>query len=327
MIMKCKILMMGLIMAMLFTSILWAQERPREGEVRGLFLRLDERMVGEQEYLAIVIRPMESDEPVTLLLPQRPEELRALAHQLREGQNVEIVYVVEEGQKWVRRIETERRPGPEEREQMLLVLRSDIERQRMAEQIDKMRGRLAELRQAAERAEREGQHDRAAELREQARRMAEEIDAHVRKAKDRGPAEAEELERRREEERRVEARRRIRPGRPEGLWERREVDRRWPRPMEIEPRRERIRERPEPPGPGAHLERMQEELHDLLAEHLERMANAFRELQMHVERLERQLQELRAENDRLKSQLREGPRSRIERETEVRERREQRETE
>jgi len=324
---KYKILMIGIVLSLLFTSMLWAEERPREGEVRGLFLRLDERQVGEQEYLAIVIRPMESDEPVTLLLPQRREELGALARQLREGQNVEIVYVVEEGQKWVRRIETERRPGPEERERMVLVVRSDIERRRIAEQIEKTRGRLAELREAAERAEREGEHDRAAELREQAKRMAEEIDAHAREAKDRRPAEAEELERWREEERRAEPWRRIRPERPEGLWERREVERRWPRPMEIEPWRERIRERREPPAPGEHLERMQKELHDLLAEHLERMANAFRELQMHVERLERQLQELRAENARLKGQLREGPRSRIERETEVRERREQRETE
>jgi len=315
---KYKILMIGIVMAPLFTSMLWGEERAREGEVRGLFLRLAEREVGEQEYLAIVIRPMEGEKPVTLLLPRRREELGAFARQLREGQNVEIVYVVEEGQKWVRRIEAERRPGPEERERMVLVVRSDIERRRIAEQIEKTRARLAELREAAERAERQGQHDRAAELREEARRVAEEIDAHVRRAKGGRPVEAEELERpmrRRFEHREMAERRR------EGV-PHREIQRRIRR----EPP-EDIRERHEPRGPGAHLERMQKELHDVLAEHLERMANAFRELQMHVERLERQLQELRAENTRLKSQLHEGHWLRSERETEIHERKEQGETE
>ncbi|MFQ6036128.1 MAG: hypothetical protein ACE5NM_09835 [Sedimentisphaerales bacterium] len=299
-----KIFMLGLLVALLSRGMLWAEQRPREGEVRGLFLRLAEREVDGQGYLAIVIRPTESDEPVTLLLPRRREEIGAFARQLRPEQKVEVAYVVEGGQKWVRRIETEHRPGPDER-------------RRNAEQIEKMHARIAELREAAEYAEREGQYDKADELREEARRVAEEIEAHVRKAKGRRPAEAEGLER--PMIRRFEHRER-----PE-RWREGVPHREFQRRIRREPL-EDIRERHEPRVPGVHLERMQKELHDVLAEHLERMANAFRELQIHVERLERQLQELRAENTRLKRQLHERHWLKSERETDVHRRREQEET-
>jgi len=220
--------MVGLVMALLSTGVLWAQERPGEGEVQGSFVR----------------------------------------------------------------IEAQRHPGPEEFEHAPM---REFEHRKLAEGIEKMRAKLAELREAAEQAERQGHHDKAAQLRKKAEKIAEKIEQNARKAKDRMPAEAEELERamKREFERRPEdvqqpePRRPIRPERPEG-----------------------IRERPELPGPWANLERMQKELHDVLAEHLERMANQFRELQMHLERLERELQQLRAENIRLKSQLRERPQSR-----------------
>lgn len=302
--------------ALVFSSVLWAEQGVEDGEVRGTFVRLAERAVEGQGYLAIVIKPLEGEEPVTLLVPRRREELGAFARQLRPGQKVEVVYVAEADQKWVRRIEAERRPKPEEREQALVV-RSDIERRRNAEQIEKMHARIAELREAAEYAEREGQYDKADELREEARRVAEEIEAHVRKAKGRRPAEAEGLER--PMIRRFEHRER-----PE-RWREGVPHREFQRRIRREPP-EDIRERHEPRVPGVHLERMQKELHDVLAEHLERMANAFRELQIHVERLERQLQELRAENTRLKRQLHERHWLKSERETDVHRRREQEET-
>lgn len=321
---KYKIFMFGLAIVLVSTGVLWAEQRPREGQVRGSFLRLAERVVGEQEYPAIVIRPMEGEEEITLLLPRQREELRALAQELRPGQNVEIVYVVEDDQKWVGRIETERRPRPEEFE---FVLKSDIERPRMAEQIEQMHAKIAELKEVAEQAERNGQHDRADELREQARRIAEEIDAQVRRAKDAGPAEAEErIEQLRRMAREAEERGEAEEARC--LWdeaeelersmrrplERREmVERRFARERPPEPwrdvrpeRPEGIRERREPIEPQTvKLERMANELKEVLAVHFERLVDEFRELQMRMERMERELQELRAENERLKRQLHE----------------------
>ena len=242
---KYKIFMAGLVMALVSSGMLSAQERAEEGEVRGTFVR----------------------------------------------------------------IEAEQRPGPEEFEH---APRREFEHRELAEGVEKVRAKLAELKEAAEQAEREGRHDKAAKLHEKAEKIAEKIEQHARKAKDRMPAEAEELERRLKRE-----------------FERREMAERWPeggrRPepwRRVGPERpEGIRERREPPGPWAHLEHLEKQLKDVLAVHLERMAGEFRELLTRVERMERELQELRAENARLKSQLREGRRSRIERETEVREQR------
>lgn len=279
---KYKILMTGLIMALVSIGMLWAQEYPREGEVQGSFLRL-----AEQE-----------------------------------------------------RIEAERLPRPDERKQ---PFGREFERQQVVQRIEQAHTRLAELKEAAEQAEREGQPEKAAEMREKAKKLAGEIEAFAQKAKGRMPAEAQErIERLRDMA--AEAEKRGEVDKARGLWaevkelegamkrefergpeppedvrERLEVERRWPRPMEIEPWRERVRERPEPPGPWTHLEHMEKQLKEVLAVHLERMANEFRELQMRVERMERELQQLRAENMRLKSQWRERPRPRKGPEREVRE--------
>jgi len=293
---KYEILMAGLVIALLSSGMIWAQEYPGEGEVQDSLLQLAEH----------------------------------------------------------ERIEAQRYPRPEEFEQSP---RREFEPREPAEGIEKVRAKLAELKEAAQQAEREGQPEKAAQMREKAKKLAEKIEAFAKKTKGRMPPKAEqriqklrdiaaeaekrgeldkakglwaevkelegamkrEFERRPEEVQRPESWRPIRPEPPEGLWQRREVERRWPRPMEIEPRREGVRERPEPPGPWANLERMQKEIQDVLAVHLERMANQFRELQMHVERMERELQELRAENMRLKSQLREMPWSRKGPEREFRE--------
>jgi len=87
---------------------LLGEDRGESPTVRGSFVRLAERQVGQREYLAIVVKPLEGKDQVTLLVPRRGE-LAAIARKLREGQKVEIPYVVEAGQKWVKRIEAERR--------------------------------------------------------------------------------------------------------------------------------------------------------------------------------------------------------------------------
>ena len=71
---------------------------------------------------------------------------------------------------------------------------------RIQEPMEKMHARLAELKEAAKHAERQGRHDEAAELHDKARKIAEEIDAHARGARKRQFQEAEEIERARKRE-------------------------------------------------------------------------------------------------------------------------------
>jgi len=252
---KYKILTAGLVMALVYTGMLWAQQHPREGEV------------------------------------PRP----ALGG------------------------EAQRHPGPEEFEH---APRPEFEHRKSAEGIEKVHAKLAELKEAAQLAERQGHHDKAAKLHEKARKIAEKIEQHASKAKDRMPAEAQgRIEKLRDMAR--QAKERGEMEKAGQLWAeaeelertlKREFERRPEGVQRPEPRRpimperpEGIRERPELPGPSEHFERMQRELKEALAMHLGRMVDEFRELQMRLERMERELQQLRAENMRLKSQLRERP--------------------
>jgi hypothetical protein len=77
----------------------------RDGELGGTFLRHTEVALGDNEFLAIVVKLADRDEPVTLIVPRRAADLMEIARQLKEGQRVEISWVEEEGKRWVRRIE------------------------------------------------------------------------------------------------------------------------------------------------------------------------------------------------------------------------------
>lgn len=149
---QCTILMLGLFVAVVFSSVLWAEQRPGQGEVRGSFVQLAEREVGEREYLAIVIKPVESDDHITVLVPRNEDFLHA-ARTLQKGDKVEIGYVVEEGQRWlktigierVRRIEAERRlRDVEERRDVRRPRREDVE-ERERPRRDAERGKADEL--------------------------------------------------------------------------------------------------------------------------------------------------------------------------------------
>lgn len=150
---QCTILMLGLFVAVVFSSVLWAEQRPGQGEVRGAFVGLAEREFGEREYLAIVIKPVESDDHVTVLVPRNEDFLHA-ARTLQKGDKVEIGYVVEEGQRWlktigierVRRIETERRlRDVEERREVRRPRREEVEEERERPRRDAERGKADEL--------------------------------------------------------------------------------------------------------------------------------------------------------------------------------------
>ena len=149
---KFRILMLGLLLASVFSGVLLAERRPGQGEVRGSFVQLAEREVGEREYLAIVIKPVESDDHVTVLVPRKEDFLHA-ARTLQKGDKVEIGYVVEDEQRWlkrieverVRRIETERRlRDVEERREVRRPRREEVE-ERERPRRDAERGKADEL--------------------------------------------------------------------------------------------------------------------------------------------------------------------------------------
>lgn len=95
-----------------------ALAEPERGEMRGTFIKRAEQVVGEREYLAIVVKPLERDEHVSILIPRENDDFMHVARNLREGQRLGLVYVVEHDKKWLQRIEvdrSERRDPPRER--------------------------------------------------------------------------------------------------------------------------------------------------------------------------------------------------------------------
>lgn len=111
--------------------------------VRGRFLTLAEKQVGERECLAVVVQPGEGMEEVALLVP-REGELAAAARRLQKGQVVEIAYVTAEGQKWIRRIGAARGEGAGLREE-LAKLRQHLAQ--MEKQLKELREENARLRE------------------------------------------------------------------------------------------------------------------------------------------------------------------------------------
>lgn len=329
----CRMLVLGLLVASVFGAMLRAEEGPQErdraGTVRGMFVRLAEREVGERGYLAIVIKPFERDDHVTILVPRWREELTVAARKLREGQKVEIGYVTEAGHKWVKGIETERRRETKELER---AEKRKPEQHKMTEHIEKTHARLDELAEAAEHAERQGRYDKADKLRYKAKKIAAEFKEYTRQAGEKKLGEAKE--------RIGQLRDMARQAKQRGNMER--ARRLWAKAEELEQAlkrkfehwREGGREKQEAKRPWTHLKQRQGELKDILAAHLkqragefkeilahleqmegklketlgahlERMGREFKDLPGHLEEMERELQELRKENTQLKRKLEE----------------------
>ena len=204
---------------------------------------------------------------------------------------------------------------------------------RIAERIEKTRATIVELRRAAEDAEREGQRDRAAELREEAERLAEQLEAHVRQVEGRRPVRPEErTERLRQMAREAEQRGEMDKARQ--LWAeaqelerglrrdlaRREMAERRPEEVHrgepsgrIRPERPQgIKERPEPerrrPGP-MEPERRREPVRERPEPprpwaHLERMEKELKEvLAVNLERMVNEFRELQMHVERLEREL------------------------
>ena len=79
-----------------------------------------------------------------------------------------------------------------EAEELERTLKRRFGQREMPEPMDRMHDRLADLREAAKHAKRQGHYDKAAELHEEAERMAEEIEAHEKNAQKQKFPEAEQ---------------------------------------------------------------------------------------------------------------------------------------
>jgi chromosome segregation ATPase len=197
----------------------------------------------------------------------------------------------------------ERAASIEEREQVPIP---ELERRELAEQLEMMNSRSAELREAAMNAEKQGHHEEARELhekagefREQAMRLAEQIEMHAREIKQRRLREIDEcLDRLRQITHEAEE---IRERMGHGI-EQLERERIFPLPeLPMEP--ESLR-----PGLQRQWENMQNvigQVREAFMRHLERIEATVGRFRNNMEQMERQIHELRAQNERLRNQLRE----------------------
>ena len=158
-------MMTGLLAALVFCGALRAEGDDRRGKVRGTFVKRVERKVGEREYLAIVIKPLEGKRLATLLIPRRNKDLMSVARKLRQGQKLALAYVTEADHKWVRRIEVARADDRREKERPDRRRRENDRERAERKDKDKRKGEEGEHKRVRER-----EHEDAA-LRKQVRNL------------------------------------------------------------------------------------------------------------------------------------------------------------
>ncbi len=139
------ILMLGVLSMLIFSSVLLAQERDRNGAVEGTFVRLVEQEFDGRGYMGIVIKPHERDEHVTVLVPRQREELWQASRGLQAGQSISISFVSEAGHRWIKGMEAERREvveeGPEGRRRINVrreVFRPEYSQEKQMEELKKI---------------------------------------------------------------------------------------------------------------------------------------------------------------------------------------------
>ncbi len=137
--------------AVICMSSLLTFAEPERGSIRGIFIERAERQVAEQEYLAIVVKPLESDDHVTIIVPRRNEDLMQAARKLEPGRQVTLAFVNEADQRWLQRIAVQRGDGDPEQprlvrrgdaEQPRLVRRAEAEQPRLVRQSETLRPRV-----------------------------------------------------------------------------------------------------------------------------------------------------------------------------------------
>ncbi|MEK7995058.1 MAG: hypothetical protein AAB403_14730 [Planctomycetota bacterium] len=255
----CKTLLLIALPALIFGGTLTAEERGRVREMRGTFIRLVEQQVNEQGYLGVVIKPFESDDHVTVLVPRENEDLRVAARQLQEGQTLGIAFASEGQNNWVTRMEAGRprdRADESAEGQKRIMPRGEIRRE------------PGEFVQRPEGERRPAEGD--------VRRDPGQVQESPEARRDRAVRSAEERERLRPSLQREGAR--PAPG-PEPM----EAQIRGIVARHAEQMGRAVRE-----AVGAHLQRMQAEIRELRA-HAERMEREMQELRAENERLRMQL--------------------------------------
>ena len=189
---QCRISLVGLLAVIVFAGAVQAEERLRAGELRGTFVRLTEQRAGERSYMGVVIKPLEGRNHVTVLVPQRQQELVARARGLREGQRLGVAYVTEAGHKWVKELEADRRRGagrrPEENQDRRRseALSARLERlqsmvEELREEVARLRAELRESRRPRREVSREVRRERSGEAgraREERPRSEREVVRH-----------------------------------------------------------------------------------------------------------------------------------------------------
>jgi hypothetical protein len=92
---------------LMFSAVLQAGDFNRTSRVRGILIRLTEQKIGEQGYLGLVVKPFDSDDHITVLLPSNRKELAQTARRLEEGTRLGIAFVNEDGHNWIKGLEVE----------------------------------------------------------------------------------------------------------------------------------------------------------------------------------------------------------------------------
>jgi len=108
----CDMLTAAAALALVCAPAMAAEERGGFKELRGQFVRLTEQRVGERVYMGIVLKVEGAEKPVTVLVGPH-ERLVQKAKQLKEGQPVELHYIVKGENKWVvprEHLEQQRKP-------------------------------------------------------------------------------------------------------------------------------------------------------------------------------------------------------------------------
>jgi len=140
-----RVLVVALIVCS-FVGVVRAEGERREGEVRGTFVKLVERKVGQGWSLGVVVEQFEKKGEAVLLIPRNNRDLLAAARKLTRGQKVELGFVSEGEQMWVKRLEAAktaesgRRTGGEIAELRELV-------RKMQQRLAQMERQVVELRQ------------------------------------------------------------------------------------------------------------------------------------------------------------------------------------
>jgi len=151
-----KMLMAAALAVLMMGGVLCGAERGRNARLRGTFIGLTERQVGERGYMGLVVKPLDSDEHVTVLIPWDNERLVQTAHDLREGQMLGISFGTEGDFKWAREMQVERRRDEIERPDESgerVIIRREIRRD--AEPADRQRPREQRPLRSEPEAERE----------------------------------------------------------------------------------------------------------------------------------------------------------------------------